>query len=295
LNFVQPKFNYSISNPKKMRKHFMLAGVVGIAALSLFSCSKDQQTADQPSSQPQTAAGARTAGTDELDAILKDLTPDTYLLSFDGLPANNYITKSVYGTLSDETQFGGPRYPSPVPALYKIGYSSIPFNKIWVKTCPTMIPFTDIAARAAELIKKVDSKTFADLAVTEVGANQQLLATKTFLTAAGRLQPDVMDKYLTGIDLAKFRLTLPAGTTLPGFTRGFYGIGDITTVPDAGARITAYVGLRWKDILIKRFPNLIGCFDPLVLTDIRANFSRLDKGFAKMTIEEVAGGAIIGF
>jgi hypothetical protein len=280
-----------------MRKHFMLAGVVGIAALSLFSCTKDQKTADQslPLSQPQTGAAARTAGSDELDAILKDLSPDTYLLSFDGLPANNYITKSVYGTLSDETLFGGPRYPSPIPALYKIGYTSIPINKIWVKTCPTMIPFTDIAARAAELIKKVDSKTFADLAVTEVGANQQLLATKTFLTAASRLQPDAVDKVLAGLDLGKFRLTLPAGTTLPAFTRGFYGIGDITLVPDAGARTTAYVGLKWKDILSKRFPNLIGCFDEPILKEIREKFITLDKGFAKMTIEEVAGGAILGF
>jgi len=275
----------------------MLAGVAGIAALSLFSCSKDQKKTDQslPLSQTQTAAGARTAGSDELDAILKDLTPDTYLLSFDGLPANNYITKPVYGTLSDETQFGDPRYPSPVPALYKIGYTSLPFSKIWVKTCPTMIPIKDVALRAAELVRKLGGRSVADLVVTEVGANQQLLATKTFLTAASSLQPDVMDKYLAGVDLTKFRLTLPAGTTLPGFTRGFYGMGDITQVPDANARITAYVGLRWKDILIKRFPNLIGCFDPQVLTDIRANFSRLDKSFANLTIEPVADGAIIGF
>jgi hypothetical protein len=284
------------SNPKKMRKHFLSAGVVGIAALSLFSCAKEQKTAPQPLSQTQTTnAAGRTASTDELDAILKDLTPETYLLSFDGLPANNYITKSVYGTLSDETQFGGPRYPNPIPALYKLGYTTIPFKKIWIKTCPTMIPFTDIASRAAELIRKADSKTFADLSVIEVGANQQLLATKSFLTSASRLQPDAIDKYLSGFDLTKFRLTLPAGTTLPAFTRGFYGIGDITQVPGANARITNYVGLRWQDILIKRFPNLIGCFDPLVLKDIRANFSRLDKSFAKMTIEEVGGGAVIGF
>jgi hypothetical protein len=280
-----------------MRKHFFSAGVVGIAALSLFSCTKDQATADRPVAQTSTTteAGARTAGTDELDAILKDLSPDTYLLSFSGLPANNYITKSVYGTLSDETQFGGPRYPSPVPALYKIGYTTIPINKIWIKTCPTMIPLTDIAARAAALIQKADPKTFADLAVTEIGASQQLLATKSFLTSASRLQPDVMDKYLASFDLTKFRLSLPAGATYPGFTRGFYGTGDITKVADTGARTTIYVGLRWQDILRKRFPNMIGCFDPLILKDIRANFSRIDQGFAKMTIEEVAGGAVVGF
>lgn len=274
----------------------MLAGVAGIAALSLFSCSKDQK-ADQPLlPQSSNTTGARTAGTDELDAILKDLAPETYLLTFEGLPANNYITKAAYGTLSDEEFCGTPPRPNPFPELYKIGYTSgIPFKKIWIKTCPTMIPFKDIASRAAALMQKVDSKTFADLAITEIGPNQQLLATKSFLTAASRLQPDAMDKALSGLDLKKFRLTLPQGTKLPGFTRGFYGIGDITQMPDAGARLPIYAGLTWKDILSKRFPNIIGCFDEKILIDIRANFSRIDKNYANMNIEEVAGGAVLGF
>lgn len=279
-----------------MRKHFTLAGVAGIVALSLFSCSKDQNTADQPLvPQSGNTAGARLAGSDELDVILKDLSPETYLLTFEGLPANNYITRSVYGTSTDESLSGGPRSFCPVPELNRIGYTTIPFDKIWIKTCPTMIPFKDIATRAADLMKKVDSKTFADLAVTEIGTNQQLLATKTFLTAASRLQPDVLDKALLGKDLKGFRLMLPKGTALPVFTRGFYGIGDINQVPDAGARLTAYVGLRWRDILGKRFPNLIGCFDPILLKDIRAQLTRIDKSFTTLNIEEVAGGAVLGF
>jgi hypothetical protein len=282
-----------------MRKHFMLAGVAGIAALSLFSCTKDKNTPDQ-SLLPQSSntAGARAAGTDELDAILKDLSPETYLLSFDGLPANNYITKARYGTFSDEEFCGTPPYPNPFPELYKIGYTSgIPFKKIWIKTCPTMIPFKDIAARAALLMQKADSKTFADLAITEIGPNQQLLATKSFLTAASRLQPDAVDKALAGQNLKGFRLTLPAGTKLPAFTRGFYGIGNIDQIPDAGGArvISKYVGLKWKDILGKRFPNLIGCFDPIIMKDIRAQLTRIDKNFATLNIEEVANGAILGF
>ncbi|SFD20892.1 hypothetical protein SAMN05518672_1011054 [Chitinophaga sp. CF118] len=279
-----------------MRNHLMLMGVAGIAALSLFSCSKDLKTDDQLLLQSGTAITKAAAGSDELDAILKDLPPETYLLGFDGLPINNYITKSIYGTLSDETQFGGPRYPSPIPALYKLGYTTIPFKKIWIKTCPTMIPYTDIAGRVRELLKKVDSKSFADLAVTEIGDKQQLLATKTFLTAASRLQPDAIDKGLSGLSLGKFRLSLPANNKLPYFTRGFYGIGDITAIPNAGARTTAYIGLRWEDILRKRFPNLIGCFDPEILKDIRSKFIVIDKGvFTGLNVEEVAGGAIVGF
>jgi hypothetical protein len=274
----------------------MLAGVAGIAALSLFSCTKDQKTADQPLlPQSTNAAGARTAGTDELDAILKDLSPETYLLTFEGLPANNYITKAAYGTFSDEEFCGTPPYPSPIPALYKIGYPGIPFKKIWIKTCPTMIPFKDIAARAAELMQKADSKTFADITITEIGDKQVLLGTKSFLTAASRLQPDAVDQALSGNNLKGFRLTLLESSKLPAFTRGFYGIGDINKVPDAGSRTSAYVGLRWKDILGKRFPNLIGCFDPLILKDIRSQLTRIDKSFNALNIEEVAGGAIIGF
>lgn len=275
----------------------MLAGVAGIAALSLFSCSKDQKTTEPSLPTSTTTAGARAAGTDELDAILKDLDPTTYLLTFNGLPANNYITKAAYGSFSDEGFCGTPPRPNPFPELYKIGYTSgIPFPKIWIKTCPTMIPFKDIAARAAALLQKVDAKTFADLAVTEIGPNQQLLATKTFLTAASRLQPDAMDKALSGLDLKGFRLTLPEGTRYPGFTRGFYGIADITKTPEAaGARLPIYVGLTWKDIISKRFPNVIGCFDEKILINIRDRFARLDKNYANLNIEEVAGGAILGF
>lgn len=278
-----------------MRKHLLITGVAAIAALSLFSCKKDQQAAPQSVPASTTESGARTAGTDELDAILKDLNPDTYTLVFDGLPANNYITKARYGNLSDETQYFGPGGRPPFPELAKIGYERVPFRKIWIKTCPTMIPVFDIASRAALLAQKADPKQFADLGVYEVGKGQQLLATKSFLTAGARLLPDVVDQKVIGKnDLSKFRLSVPEGI-LPYFTRGFYGTADITQVSSAGARLTVYNGLKWEDILRKRFPNLIGCFDPEIMKDIRANFARLDKRFQQLNIEEVAGGVIIGF
>ncbi|PWV54523.1 hypothetical protein [Chitinophaga sp. S165] len=278
-----------------MRKHLLFTGVAAIAALSLFSCKKDQQVAPQSSIGSTTEAGGRLAGTDELDAILKDLSPDTYLLAFDGLPANAYITKARYGGLSDETQYYGPGGRPPFPELAKIGYERIPFRKIWIKTCPTMIPVFDIASRAAALAKKADPKQFADLAVYEIGKGQQLLATKTFLAAGARLTPDVIDQKVIGkASLSKFRLSVPAGQ-LPYFTRGFYGTADITQVAGAGARLTVYNGLKWEDILRKRFPNLIGCFDPEIMKDIRANFVRLDARFEKLNFEEVAGGVVVGF
>jgi hypothetical protein len=273
-------------------KRNLLAGVAGLAALTLFSCKKDQA-----SLRPDSEVAVTTAATsDEMDAILKDLKPETYLLTFEGLPGNNYITKATYGSLSDETQFGDGRTAIPFPYLARIGYTKAPFKKIWIKTCPTMIPYLDIAKRAAELIQKIDSKTFADLTITELSANQEVLATKSFLTAASRLQPDAVDtKVLAKSSLEKFRLSIPQGTTLPYFTRGFYGLGDITQVPaSAGSKLTIYTSLRWEDILRRKFPNMIGCFDPIVLRDIRANFVTLDKGFEKLNIEEVAGGAILG-
>jgi hypothetical protein len=278
-----------------MRKHLLFAGVATMAALSLFSCRKEQQSNPQSSTNATTEAGSRTAGTDELDAILKDLSPDTYLLTWDGLPTNNYITKASYGSLSDETQYFGPGGRPPFPELAKIGYEKVPFKKIWIKTCPTMIPYPEIAQRVSALAVKVDPKQLFDLGIYEVGKNQQLLATKSFLSAAGRLLPDVVDQKVIGTtSLAKFRLSIPAGA-YPYFTRGFYGTADITQFPAGSARLTVYNGLKWEDILRKRFPNLIGCFDPQILKDIRSRFARLDARFDKLAIEEVAGGAVIGF
>lgn len=274
-------------------KRNLLAGVAGLAALTLFSCQKDQAPL-RPASE---IAATRIAATDEMDAILKDLSPDTYLLTFEGLPANNYITKTSYGSLSDETLFGDGRSPLPFPYLERIGYNKAPFKKIWIKTCPTMIPYLDIAKRAAELIQKVDSRTYAGLTVTELGAKQQVLTTKAFLSGASRLQPDVVDTKVIGkSSLEKFRLSIPQGTALPYFTRGFYGLGDITQIPNGGAttRLTIYTSLKWEDILRRKFPNMIGCFDPLILREIRANFVSLDKNFEKLNLEEVAGGAVLG-
>lgn len=282
---AQHKIDFiNLYNPKKMSKKFILFGTAGIAALFMLSCQKEQ-TPPAERVNPQSAASIATTEStdDELDAILKGLRPETYLLAFDRLPANPYITKSVYGSLSEEKQYAG----SPVPALQKIGYTKTPWKKIWIKTCPDMIPYLDIATRAAELMRKADSKTFFDVTTVDVGNQQRVIATKTFLAEAAKLQPDVIDTRVVGqLALSRFRIALPQGTGFPYATRGFYGIGDIT-VQDA-------TGSTWESVLRRKFPNLIGCFDPLVLRNIRANFVTLDKRFESLDVVEVPGGAILG-
>lgn len=272
-------------------KHLFLAGVAGIAALFLFSCKKDAKTPDlTPASD---VAVTRLTGTDEMSSILKDLSPETYLLRFPDLPANRYITQASYGAMSDEGEFTcGTRPPGlPIPGLSKLGYNQVAINKFWVKTCPTMIPLTDIAKNAAVLIQRADARTFADLTITEVSGKQNLLATKTYLTAISRVQPDVVDEKVLGSQsLGRFRLSIPQEAKLPYFTRGFYGTFDITASSGVNAR-----GLTWEDIIRRKYPNMIGCFDPQILKDIRASFVRLDPAFGKLNIEEVGQGAIIGF
>lgn len=273
-----------------MRK-FIFFGTAGIAAMLMLSCQKDQtQPFDRTNTPAPSPVAANAAADDELDAILKGLSPDTYLLKFDGLAANPYITKSVYGSLSDEAQYAG----SPSPALQKIGYTKTPWKKIWIKTCPDMIPYIDIATRAAELMKKADSKTFFDVTTVAVG-KQHIIATKSFLGAAAAMQPDVIDNKVVGkLDLSKFRIALPAGTTFPYATRGFYGIGDITQAAPSAVRAAGTGEPTWESILRRKFPNMIGCFDPEILRAIRANFVTLDKRFIPMDVIEVPGGAMLG-
>jgi hypothetical protein len=270
-------------------KHLFIAGVAGIAALSLFSCKKEAAK----SSLTPAAVAVTKESTDAMSTILQDLSPDTYLLTFPDLPANRYITQSSYGTFSDEGEFTcGTRTPGlPIPGLVKLGYTQVAINKFWVKTCPTMIPLTDVAKNAATLIQRADPKTFADLTITEISGKQNLLATQTFLTAINRTQPDAVDqKVLAGQTLGSFRLSIPQTAGLPYFTRGFYGTFDIAQSSGLNAR-----GLTWADIIRRKYPNMIGCFDPQILKDIAAKFTRLDPGFAKLSIEEVGGGAIMGF
>lgn len=271
----------------------MLFGTAGIAGLLMLACQKDQtHPLDRSAVQtPGVVTATTTATDDELDAILKGLSPETYLLTFSGMPANPYITKSSYGSLSEEKQYAG----SPSPALQKIGYTKTPWKKIWIKTCPDMIPYLDIANRAAELMKKADSKTFFDVTTVAVGTQQHVIATKTFLNAAAALQPDVIDNRVVGnLALSKFRIALPAGVSFPYATRGFYGIADITQAAGTGIRAAGTGTITWEDVLRRKFPNLIGCFDPQILRNIRANFVTLDKRFIPMEVVEVPGGAIMG-
>jgi len=274
-----------------MTKKFILFGTAGIAAMFMLSCQKDQtQPFDRTNTLAPSPVAATVAADDELDAILKGLSPDTYLLKFDGLAANPYITKSVYGGLSEEVQYAG----SPSPALQKIGYTKTPWKKIWIKTCPDMIPYLDIAARAAELMKKADSKSFFDVTTVAIG-RQNIIATKSFLSAAAAMQPDAIDNRVVGKqDLNKFRIALPAGTTFPYATRGFYGIGDITQAAPSAVSVAGTGTLTWESILRRKFPNMIGCFDPEILRVIRANFVTLDKRFTGLDVVEVPGGAMLG-
>jgi hypothetical protein len=274
-----------------MTKKFILSGAAGIAALFMLSCQKDQT---QPFGRTNVLAPSPVAATaaadDQLDAILKGISPETYLLKFDNLAANPYITKSVYGGLSEEVQYAG----SPSPALQKIGYTKTPWKKIWIKTCPDMIPYADIAARAAELMKRADSKSFSDVTTVAIG-KQNIIATKSFLSAAAAMQPDAIDSRVVGkLDLNKFRIALPKGTTFPYATRGFYGIGDITLAAPTAVRAAGTGTLTWEDILRRKFPNMIGCFDPEILRAIRQNFVTLDKRFIPMDVSEVPGGAVLG-
>lgn len=269
--------------------------LAGCAALSLFSCQKDQTT---PTGQSNLSANtdnvnARAAGSDAMDAILKDLPQEAYLLSFDPLPQNPYVTRNSYGSLSDETLYPADKFAS--PDLLKLGYKFIPIKKIWIRTCPTMIPLYDIANRAASLLQKADSKTFADITTLTVNDKQNILATKSFLQAASRLQPDAIDAKVTAnAPLEKFRIALPDGSKLPYFTRGFYGIGDIDQATPAARLADARLVLTWKDLIRRKFPNMIGCFDIKYLKDIRANLISLDKRYAVLGIESVPGGAILG-
>jgi hypothetical protein len=257
----------------------------------MLSCQKDQtQPFDRANVLSPAPVAATATADDQLDAILKGLSPETYLLKFDGLAANPYITKSIYGNLSEEVQYAG----SPSPALQNIGYTKTPWKKIWIKTCPDMIPYTDIAARAAELMKKADSKTFFDVTTVAIG-RQNIIATQTFLKAAAAMQPDIVDNRVVGkLDLNKFRIALPAGTTFPYATRGFYGIGDITQAAPTAVSVAGTGTPTWESILRRKFPNMIGCFDPEILRVIRANFVTLDKRFAPMDVVEVPGGAMLG-
>ncbi|HVI44655.1 MAG TPA: hypothetical protein VM802_07290 [Chitinophaga sp.] len=267
-----------------MNPKFLLGVCVG--AFVFCSCQKNLTEKADLTTRPldkNTAAAA--ASSDALDAILKDLPPSTYLLKFDNtLPVNPYITRKVYGTLSENTLVPISKFG--IRGLESIGYTLWPPRKIpfptGPTTCPDMLLRADIAQRVVDLLKNVN-KNWYDMTAVEVTQGQFVIGTAGYFKAASLTQPDVIDKNVIGqTALKNFRLILPDATKYSGFQRRDYGSFDIASRSASGD--------TYENIIGRIYPNSIGCFYPLDVSVLRYNLEKNYPGQFKFNVTQLPGG-----
>ena len=211
------------------------------------------------------------AKTDRLDDIVKDLSADSYSLSFGKTYPDYGITKTSYGAESVLAYADPQDVICPEPWRIRFPKSTVPvftFPKRVLPTCPTMIPL-DIANRVEGVLTKADPTEFAGLKqIKLIDSKNVLLANDQFTGQYTALKADMVDdSILNGLDYNKFLLLEEPVNLTQGFTRYFYGNASLNT--DASVNTSSRSGKINFQIFR---PVLIGCFDPEILRLIREKF-----------------------
>jgi hypothetical protein len=251
----------------------------GVAAtLAFTSCKKDLATNDGASNLNSVASAGRStdiSAPDRIDAIVKDLSLDSYSFSFSKPIPNAGITKTAYGA-DNYLVYADPQdliCPEPI----RIRYKKVP---IWKRpdfiqpTCPDMAIDVNKLTQVEQIMAKADPAQYGALKGIRISNGGAALAAQNFIKGYASLQLDKLDAMTKDLDPSRFVL-LGAADNINGgaFTRGFYGYADL----DALVFQPYKTNLR---IIIK--PTIKGCFDPQTLKIIRERLvefnSRMYKG-----------------
>ncbi len=211
---------------------------------------------------------------DTLDSITKDLGNDDRLsLSFDKAMPEAGMSKTSYGVESFLT-YADPQdliCGEPFRIKYKAGIPIWRIPKIIQPTCPTMIPF-----EKADLFKNVlaslDKNQFGALKEVKLANGAALLGNDAYYRQYSAMKTDAFeDSALANLDGSKFLLLRSSEDMFKGANRDFYGTANLTGLVTAKK-------INWKDILV---PRLKGCFDPLILKQIKDQLVRINPDVYK--------------
>ena len=249
------------------------------SALLFTSCKKDQKAeilganTDQSGVGPSSSQRSFYAATapDRIDAIVKDLSLESYSLSFAKPIPEAGITKTAYGA-DNYLQFADPQNlicPEPI----RLKYKAIPIwrrpNIIW-PTCPDMIIDIYKLRQLKELLLKADYRQFGGLKEVALNAGGGFLADKQFTAQFANMQFDKIDEITKDLSHDRFLMLNDPAKLGSGATRSFYGYADLNRIVFKPYR------KNLKDLLK---PTLKGCFDPIVLSTIKKRLQGLDPAY----------------
>lgn len=213
---------------------------------------------------------------DRIDAIMKDLDKNSYSLSFNKAMPDFGITRTAYGA-DNYLVFADPQdliCPDPILKRFK----RIPIWRrptfIW-PTCPDMIPDIYRLREIREVLIKADIKQFGSLKEIQVASGGGVLAGEQMFSQFRSLKLDKIDDLTKDLNPAQYIMFNEPGRSEGGFTRNFYGYADINEI------VFKKYKRNLKDLLK---PTLKGCYDPLVLSEIRKRLLKFDPAAHKFLV-----------
>ena len=269
-----------------MKTPMSLALSASLACALLFSnCTKDNLIPGE-SVNAENSSNATTEG-DRIDAIVKDLSTDSYSLSFNKTYPESDITRRKYGSDS-YLAFADPAdliCPEPL----RIKYKQIPIwrrpNIIW-PTCPDMIPDIYKLSEIQETLMKADPVLYKTLRqVKFINQEGGFLGTNTFMKRFPAMQYDKIDDATAGLSLENFLMLDNPAQLGPGATRSFYGYADLNRI------VLKPYKKSLKDIFK---PTLKGCFDPQTLKALKSKLVSIDASYKTLTLTYLPENKSIG-
>ena len=278
----------------KHRISITLAAISVVAMLTFTSCKKEQPGSNtgRDGNNDQAYTGVSTAITsfDRIDAIVKDLSLDSYSFSFDKAMPGAGVTKTAYGA-NNYLVYADPQdviCPDPIRFRYKK-------IAIWKRpnfiqpTCPDMAIDINKLTQVQDIIAKADPAQYGALRGIKISNGGAALAGDKFIKSYANLQLDKVDAMTKDLDPSRFVLLGAADNIYGGaFTRGFYGYADLNALVFKPYRTNL-------GDLIK--PTLKGCFDPIILNVIRERLvqfnSRMYNGLTVTPLEQNKSFAVL--
>jgi hypothetical protein len=264
-----------------------------VALLAFSNCKKEQTVAGtySPTSTRLTTASGFTFTDDRIDAIVKDLSQDSYSLSFEKPNYGAGITRTAYGA-DNYLAYVDPQdliCPDPI----RLKFKRIPIWKrpnFILPTCPDMIIDIIKWKEIREVLAKADPAQFGDLKNLDILGGGAFFATEKFTSQYKTMQLDKIDRLTGDLNQESFLMLNQPGDFTGGFTRNFYGNADLNEIV-----------LRPKRIDLKELfrPILKGCFDPRILSIIRERLQTMDpvafKGLQVTPVMDDKNIAVLGF
>ena len=243
-------------------------------ALFFTNCTKDNMNPGE-SVNAENSSNA-TTGEDRIQAIVNDLSVDSYSLNFRQAYPNSGISKKHYGT-DTYLAFADPgdlRCPDPIRKRYiKIPIWRRPVVTPWPPTCPDMTPDIYKLEQIQQLLISADPKFYGSLKeVKFINQDGGFLGTDAYFKKFAAMQYDKIDNATARLSLDKFLMLSDGANLGTGATRNFYGYADLNEIVFKPYKKTL------KDILPTQ---LKGCFDPETLKLLRAQLQQVDPVYYK--------------